>query len=273
MAYKVLDIYKDLPLTNCGDCGKANCFAFASAVYLEGASLALCPHLAPEHRATMEAKLEEGRARGEGRRPESSEQAFEFLKGKLAEADFGERSAASGARHREGPPECLELAFLGAPHRVTREDVIALGGEAPSIWVKIFLAIYVTRASGSPAAGHWVAYRELPNTVSKAKSFERCAERVAAAFEGRLEDLDGASRGLGGEPAEAGSADRAYRFPALPRVELLLLFWDRQEEFTARAALLVDRGVLDYLDQEALVFLGEAFVHRLLGEGIAGVVP
>jgi len=273
MAYKVLDIYKDLPLTNCGDCGKGGCFAFASAVYLEGASLELCPHLEHGRRAGMEAKLAEGRARGEGRKPESSEQAFEFLKGQLAQADFAERARASGAEVEPGPPEALLLDFLGARHRVTRGDVEALRGEQPTVWVKIFLAIYVTRASGAPPVGEWAAYRELPNTVSKARSFEVCGDKVAGGFGGREAALDAACRGLGGLPTAFGSADRAYLLPALPRVGLLLLYWEAQEEFGARASFLVDRGALEYLDQEALVFLAEATAQRLLGKDLAAVIP
>ncbi|MEW6489413.1 MAG: DUF3786 domain-containing protein [Thermodesulfobacteriota bacterium] len=273
MAYKVLDIYRDLPRTNCGDCAKGGCFAFASAVYLEGLALAGCPHLAPEARAAMEERLAEGRARGEGRKPESSEQAFAFLKGKLAEADFGERARASGATRDPGSPDTLLVPFLGTPHRVSREDVTALEGPEPTIWVKTFLAIYVTRASGAAPAGAWVAYRELPNTVSKARSFEACGDRVAQAFGGREAELEAACRRLGGSPVAFGSADRAYRLPALPRVELLLLYWGPQEEFGARASFLLDRGVLDYLDQEALVFLTEAAVKRLLGEDLSEVIP
>ncbi|MFU8857129.1 MAG: DUF3786 domain-containing protein [Deferrisomatales bacterium] len=273
MAYKVLDIYRDLPRTNCGDCGRSGCFAFASAVYLDGLSLEGCPHLPPGLRAAMETKLEEGRARGEGRRPEASEQAFAFLQGKLAEADFARLAAASGAELDPGPPEALVLPFLGVPHRVTREDVTAAGAEEPTVWVKIFVAIYATRASGAPPAGEWAAFRELPNTVSKARSFEACGDRVAEAFAGREEELDAACRDLGGSPTVFGSAQRAYLLPALPRVALLLLYWGPEEEFGARAAFLVDRQVLDYLDQEALVFLAEATVRRLLGQGLREVIP
>ncbi len=273
MAYKVLDIYRDLPRTNCGDCGKGSCFAFASSVYLEGTALDLCPHLEGEQRAAMEERLRAGREQGEGKKPASAEQALVFLRGKMAEVDLEEVAARSGARYRSGPPEALEVAFLGTPHSATRDDVTAADGAPPTIWVKIFLLIYFTRASGAPPAGEWVAYRELPNTVSKAKSFDACAARVAEAFSGRLAELEAAARRLGGEALAFGSADRAFRFRALPRVELLLLFWEREEEFPARASLLVDRGVLDYLDQEALVFLAEAFAARLGGGDLTDVIP
>ncbi len=273
MAYKVLDLFKDLPGTNCGECGRSGCFAFATAVYLEGAPLSGCPHLSPEALREMAARLEEGRARGEGRRPEASEQALGHLRSVMAERDLREVAERCGARYEAGPPEAVEVTFLGVPHRVLRDDVRALEGPEPTVWVKIFLLIYATRATGEPPEGRWVSYRELPNTVSKSRSFEACAERIARAFEGRPGDLEGAASRLGGERVPHGSAPWAYRFRALPRVEILLLFWDRDEEFPARAMILLDGGVLGYLDQEALVFLAEAFAQRMLGEGLEGVIP
>ncbi len=273
MAYKVLEIYKDLPQTNCGDCGRSGCFAFASAIYLEGADPGECPHLSEAECRIMGKKLEKGRERGDGLKPEKSEQALEHLRGKMAEVDLATQAARCAAKYLPGPPEAMEFAFLGRSHRVTRTDVTAMEGPPPTVWVKIFLFIYVTRASGEPLAERWAAFRELPNTVSKARSFEACGARIAASFEGRPEELGEAARVLGGEEVEYGSADRAFLFPALPRVPLLLLFWDRQEEFEARTSILVDGGVLAYLDQEALVFLAEAFMSRLQGKGLEEVIP
>ena len=109
--------------------------------------------------------------------------------------------------------------------------------------------------------------------MSKSRSFEEVVEKIASAFEGKKELMDDAANRLGGTAAEFGSADRAYIFPALPKVPILLLFWDREDEFSARASLLVDRGILDYLDHEAIVFLAEAFANRLQGKDLSEVIP
>jgi hypothetical protein len=276
MGYKVLDIYKDLPLTNCGDCGKAGCFAFASAVYLDGLSPSVCPHLGPERCAEMEAKLGGRKSRDGGKggkRPARSEQALESLRTKVSAADLATLAMQCGGEYRPGPPEGLLVEFLGAPYRITRDDVLAEDGEPLTVWVKIFLFIYATRASGAPASGNWVAYRELPNTVSKSRTFEATEARLAAVFDGRRGDLEVAAKRLAGRAVDFGSADRAFVFTALPRVPLLLLFWDGDEEFPARISLLLDRNVLDYLDQEAIVFLIEAFASRIRGLDLTQVMP
>ena len=69
------------------------------------------------------------------------------------------------------------------------------------------------------------------------------------------------------------NATYAYRFSALPRIPLLLLFWDdnKEEEFPARVKILMDRTVLNFIDIESLVFLAERFAKGALrGKGDYG---
>ena len=221
----------------------------------------------------MEVRLAAERSQGAARGTDRGEQALRFLESVLGKVDFSAAAGRCGGEWASGPPEAIRLRFLDSLYCVTRGGVTALEGGPSPVWVKIFLLIYVTRATGDPSSGEWIAYRQLPNTMSKAKSFEATADRVAEVFDRDPPGLDGAALGLGGEAVSFGSADRAYRFRVLPRVELLLLFWQGGEEFPARSSVLVDRDVLGYLDQEAIVFLAEAFVNRLLGRGLDAIVP
>jgi uncharacterized Fe-S cluster-containing protein len=270
--YKVLDIFKDLPGKNCKECGHSGCFAMATAAYLEGAPLEECHHLEPEKLAEMKAKLEETLSGGDAKKTPSHVKALEFLKEKTREMNFADMAAKANCLFHKGDPEIISLEFLGNVHEISTEDIVALQGEQPSTWVKVFLYIYITRANGNRPQDRWVAYRELPNTVSKSKSFEDCAQELSDRFTGKTDKLVEAAKRLGGTKAEFGSADLVYRFKALPKVDLLLLYWEGNEEFGARAAMLLDGGVLDYLDQEAIVFMAEAFVKRLCGESMAGLV-
>lgn len=247
----------------------------ATAAYLEGASLDKCAHLDPEKLAEMNAKLAVTLSAGAGKKTPSHVKALEFLQEKMRETSFADMAKNSAAHHHPATakrPEALSLDFLGALHEITSDDIIALEGEAPTTWVKVFLYIYVTRANGNRPQDNWVSYRELPNTVSKSKSFEDCATELSERFTDKADALKGAAERLGGTPAEFGSSDLCYRFKLLPKVDLLLLFWEGNEEFGARAAMLLDGGVLDYLDQEAIVFMAEAFVKRLCGESLGGLV-
>ena len=54
MALTGLQIFKLLPKTNCKECGKPTCLAFAMALASKKASLDECPHVSDEGRAALE---------------------------------------------------------------------------------------------------------------------------------------------------------------------------------------------------------------------------
>jgi len=53
MPLTALDIYKQLPKTNCGDCGVPTCLAFAMQLAQKRASLDDCPHVTEEAKAAL----------------------------------------------------------------------------------------------------------------------------------------------------------------------------------------------------------------------------
>jgi len=264
MAYKVVEIYKDLPRrAGCSDCGKPGCFAFATAAHLEGLSFDRCPHLSLDARKAMEAKAEASRAQHEGPREAPEEQAASLLQHELATADLGALAQRARARHLDGPPEAVGLELFDRSYEVRRDAVIAVDGGEVDVWVKVVLLMYLTRGTGAEPKGTWIAYRDLPNTISKQATFEKWVDRIPRAYAGRFDELAEAARRLGGERVAHDSADQALRFQALPLVPLLLLLWDADADFEARGSLLLDAGVLDFLDQEALTFLAEALMRLL----------
>jgi len=54
VALTAMDIYKQLPKTNCGECGVPTCLAFAMKLAQKQASLDECPHVTDEARAALE---------------------------------------------------------------------------------------------------------------------------------------------------------------------------------------------------------------------------
>ncbi|MBE0447194.1 MAG: acetyl-CoA decarbonylase/synthase complex subunit gamma [Actinobacteria bacterium] len=53
MALTGMDIFKQLPKTNCGECGIPTCLAFAMKLAAGGASLEACPHVSEEAKAKL----------------------------------------------------------------------------------------------------------------------------------------------------------------------------------------------------------------------------
>ena len=83
MAITVMEVLKNLPRTNCGDCGQLTCLAFATRVIKEGEDLNKCPHLTGAGTDMGQAVRVQQEA-GVGRRRESVAISLEVLQEKVA---------------------------------------------------------------------------------------------------------------------------------------------------------------------------------------------
>jgi hypothetical protein len=157
------------------------------------------------------------------------------------------------------------VPFFGQPHLVTHpEGDVSAGGAPAHVAVSILLLHYLLRADGSPPAGEWLAFRELPDGLFYAASFAQRAEApLAQAFgAGGLEALRAAAAAAGGLPLEL--ADAAYAFQALPRLALAALVWAGDDEFPAQASVVFDAAAGHYLPAEDLAGLGGLLARRLI---------
>ncbi len=271
MALTVLEVFKILPRTNCGDCGEATCLAFATQVIKEGAALTRCPHLSSGAQEVAGALKSQQQA-GVGRRRERVAIAREAMQEKVAPLDFAELAAGLEAEYgEEGGRPFLRFPYFGGPVKVFKKGIEYSAGAVEDPWDAILLYNYIASRGGPPLTGEWVALNSLPNSVSKAKTLTRLEEDLAAKFAGRLEELRRAGAALGGQAVAAGgTADFKMAFFPLPRVPILMSFWDAEaaEGFGALVRFLFDRLVGNYLDLESLLFLVEKLAERL--EAAAG---
>lgn len=149
-----------------------------------------------------------------------------------------------------------EVAFPAG--RVTRPG----GGEAPGR-VTLIVLHYLIRADGMPVKDEWVAYRDLPGARYHEPAFVAEVENpLSLGLAGRLDAL----REWAGERAAAKPVpgDVAAAWYALPRVPLLFIFNEADEEFPASARMLFDISAPNYLPTEDLSVLAEIAAHRIL---------
>ena len=66
---------------------------------------------------------------------------------------------------------------------------------------------------------------------------------------------------MGAQCAEGFTAGRSLVAYPLPRIPFLVLLWPADEEFEADCKILFDSTVTEYIDVEALLYLGIAFVQ------------
>ena len=83
-------------------------------------------------------------------------------------------------------------------------------------------------------------------------------------FSGRLDALKRACAAFGGHQTEMDiSYDLSVQFDALPRISMLLLFNDGDEEFAAKCNVLFQKHAEFYLDPESLAMMGSALAKGL----------
>lgn len=266
MARTVMDVLKTLPRTNCGDCGQATCLAFATRVVKEGEEFSRCPHLT-QAAQVLAGEIAEQQAQGVGRRRESLAIALEALQEKVAPLDLAELAPGLGGEYGEqdGRPY-LDLTYFGQPVRIFKDRVCYPEGVQGNPWDAILLYNYLASRGRAPLSGSWITFQSLPNSVSKAKTLKRLEEELAAHFAGKAEELASRARNLGGFPTQAAEdAEVQLVFHPLPKVPVLLLFWEAEPEegFPAQVHFLFDKSVSHYLDLESLLFLVEQLTERL----------
>jgi hypothetical protein len=268
MAITVMEVLKQLPRTNCGECGQQTCLAFATQVIKEGEDLHKCPHLTVAQ-AEMGQAVRAQQDAGVGRRRESLAISLEVLQEKVAPLDFATLAAGLGATYGEeaGRPY-LSLPYFGFCLKVFKDELRYPPGALADPWDAILLYNYIASQGREPVLGKWIAYNSLPNSVSKSKTLARLEQKLADHFAGKAAQLKERMEQLGGDMVAVGGedADIQAAFLPLPRVPLLLLFWDAETEegFAPQARFLFDASVTTYLDLEAILFLVEHLMERLI---------
>ncbi|MCD6533383.1 MAG: DUF3786 domain-containing protein [Deltaproteobacteria bacterium] len=263
---QILDLIKMLPRTNCKECGYPTCMAFATYVLREGEDPAKCPYWRPEDLAFVKQSLI---SQGEDSAyPDHLFSARKFVQGKIKEYDFSTVAKKIGARLVEDEAgDYLIVNLLERLYRVDKERVEPLDEGEHDLWEHILLYNYVAEAGGRPLTGNWVPMESLPGSLAKRKVFvSGCEEKIAAAYSGQPELLRQSLKVLKADfPELESNAEVAAVFHPLPMIPFQLLFWDADldDGFSAQVKILFDETVLDYLDIESLVFLGDKCAERL----------
>jgi len=271
MALSVIDLYaRVLPRTNCGDCGYPTCMAFASMVVSQQLPLAECPHLPAETLARCQPELDAQYAAGKWTRRDLAADALDWARQRAASMALKDLPARIGGELADiDGEEVLVLPYFDSVIHVRPGSIRHSDGTELGRWEQVFIFNHMAQGGVKIPTGRWKALQEFPNTVSKIKSMHSHVEEpLRERFAGRPEDLTAAAVRIGGRDvsAETPSADRAFRFVPLPRIPVMLLFWDGDSSsgFDAEIKLTFDETITEHLDIESIMFLSEHLAKLLL---------
>ncbi|HID86268.1 MAG TPA: DUF3786 domain-containing protein [Anaerolineae bacterium] len=162
----------------------------------------------------------------------------------------------------------FELSFLGQRYVIRYPDIAVWEeetGQEPSIAVQILLLHYLIHADGTPPAGEWIAFRQLPGGMGYEAAHKRRATiPLTRAFGEDREAFVQAARALGGESLEFG--DASFLFRILPRLWMAVVLHLGDEEFPPSVRVLYDAAADHYLPTEDLAILADLLRNRLIRE-------
>ena len=267
-----LEILQRTPKTNCGECGHPTCLAFAAAVTRAGADIALCPYIDLQGFEQYGASNIKDMENLAGQVAEEHDLALvQHLQEKVGPLDFGAIATALGARWQRDNPDILYLRYLGQEVMLGKTKVRMDNQTILDPRDQILLYNYVHSCGGRKPDNTWIGMESLPNSISKIKTLSTyCEQKIAEHLSGKpmhiLSDISGQLDGYAGPVDLSSSATSSLVVPVLPMVPQYLLFWEAEPEdgFEAKAKVLFDHHVLDFLDLESLVFSAERFAERLV---------
>lgn len=159
-----------------------------------------------------------------------------------------------------------EVPFLGARYLISNKGVHRSDGQGLTMVTASALIHYLLRGSTSRPAGTFVSLSELAGPWLKDGSFSKSALEgpITKRFRRRIPELMAKASSIGGrQGGVSGMGSISLIFDLLPNLPLQLIFYDQDNEFPARATLLIDANANRLIDFEALAFLLSIFVHYL----------
>lgn len=160
------------------------------------------------------------------------------------------------------------VPFLGEEYTVSNNGIADKFGHRPDYMVCVILAKYLLLCPDAPIVNkEWSALKDFHKVsqFTNLNVFTSDAERpISKIFSGRIGALADASKKLGGKPCGLDvSYDFTMEFSIVPKINILLLFNDSDDDFPAACSVLFQKQAEDYLDPESLIMSAITFTRQL----------
>ena len=181
---------------------------------------------------------------------------YENYLAQVDEADFNSVKQKLGVEVENNE---MIIPLFGKLYNVSGTGISDPDGKQPMLDICVILCKYILLCPQiPPKEKDWISFRDLKDSGPLTTYFENDVERaIAAHFNGRLGYMKNACRTLKGySPDIEVSYDMSMQFDALPKVPLVMLFNDADDEFSATCSVLFERRAENYLDPECLAMVG-----------------
>jgi uncharacterized protein DUF3786/putative Fe-S cluster protein len=248
-----MEIFKLLDKSNCRECNKPTCLAFAAAVFLGQKKLDECPHLDSEIikrygvKAGNQMTLEQER-----------DETIEQLKRKITTTDLSSAAQRLGAMFSD---DKLTIKILGKNFSVDTKGNITTDIHVHA-WIAIPVINYIIDGSGVAVSGKWVPFRELEGGKTWYRLFgQRCEKplkKIADTYTDLFEDMIHLFNGR--QVENHYSSDISLVLYPLPKVPILICYWKPEDGLESSLNIFFDSTAEKNLNIESLYTLGAGLV-------------
>ncbi len=227
-----LDVYNNLPQTNCGKCMLPSCLAFAAAVVAGSRKFNECPDLEQESMAAFNARFQ-----GQGPREMIQAEFIDKLQQKMATIDLDAVAPLIGATVKG---DTIIVPSLGKDFVLDRQG--RMTSECHIIpWVLAPLLSYVTHRTHADITGRWISFREIKGGIEWQALFtRRCEEplrQLADDNPGLLTDLITLFMG---KTIDWYDADIALILHPLPTIPILICYQSPEDDLQSKLTIFFD---------------------------------
>jgi hypothetical protein len=169
--------------------------------------------------------------------------------------------------------ECIEneltLLLFGNHFKISPEGIFNQFENRPSYAICVLLFKYLLTNPKSPFfESPWTSYKDFKDAGPLIVFFSNDVEKaIVAHFSGKTKTLKKACESLGGKDADMDIYyDVSMQLTALPKIPVLLLFNDADDEFPARCSVLFQKSIENYLDMESVAIVGNIFSKMVIAK-------
>jgi len=198
--------------------------------------------------------------------------ALVWAKERTASMDIKDLPARIGGVLKEDSTGTyLELPYFNDSILIRPEKIQKKDGTDLNRWEQVFVYNHMAQGGSALPTGNWKGLEAIPNTISKMKSMKAHVEvPILDRFAGYPDELRKAAMAICAlDHSETfPTADVAAYLLPLPRIPVMLLFWDADpaDGFDAEVKLLFDETIVEHLDVESIMFLSERIRQLLRGD-------
>lgn len=251
-----MEIFQILPKTNCKECGRSTCLAFAGAVFTGQLGLSACPYVPQD-------TLQQYGGNKKGINPVEEEfsAVIKKLETKLFSLDMLKTAKTIKAKYENG---IVTLPIFGKPFSIDQRSKVTTDIHVNS-WILKSVLNYLIYSQGLPLNHNWVPLRELPSGKDWYRLFGQQCEKILKAAADKYPDLFSDLVGMfkAEEVVDQYESDVAVILYPLPLIPMLICYWQPEDGMESSLKLFFDDTAESNMGMDGLYTLGVGFAVML----------